>query len=89
MHTIALRGELDLASAPQLEEAIGDIDGAGTVKLDLRALAFIDSTGVRTTLAAREHCTRRGIDFTLIPGPKQVQRLFEIVGLLDVLPFEG
>lgn len=88
VHTIALRGELDLASAPQLDEALGEIDGAGTVKLDLSALAFIDSTGVRATLAAREHCTRRGLDFALVPGPRQVQRLFEIVGLLDVLPFE-
>jgi anti-anti-sigma factor len=89
VHTIVLRGELDLASAPALEEAMGTVDGAGTVTLYLRPLAFIDSTGVRATLAVREHCTRGGIDFTLIPGPKQVQRLFEIVGLLDVLPFEG
>lgn len=88
VHTIVLRGELDLATAPLLEEAIGGIDGAGAVKLDLGALEFIDSTGVRATLAAREHCTRRGVAFTVIPGPKQVQRLFEIVGLLDVLPFE-
>ncbi|HEX3518546.1 MAG TPA: STAS domain-containing protein [Solirubrobacteraceae bacterium] len=86
---LALSGELDLASASLLQETVNDLAGEAisAVVLDLSGLTFMDSTGVRATLAARELCERRGYRFSLISGPAQVQRLFELTGLLDVLPF--
>jgi anti-sigma B factor antagonist len=92
MHEIALAGELDLACAPLLADLVrglaeGDGDGVTAVTLDLRRLTFIDSTGVRATLSVRELCRARGYGFFVIPGPRQVQRVFEIAGLLEVLPF--
>jgi len=29
----------------------------------------------------------RGINLTIAPGPPEVQRVFEVSGLVDVLPF--
>ena len=49
---LTLRGELDLATAGRLEAALAD--GGGPVVLDLSALTFMDSTGVRTLLEAAE-----------------------------------
>ena len=49
---LVLRGELDLATAPQLEHALAAA-GDG-VLLDLRGLTFMDSTGVRVLLEAAE-----------------------------------
>ena len=46
---IAIQGELDLATAPQLEaefERVGALDGIEVVVVDLRELAFLDSTGL-------------------------------------------
>jgi anti-anti-sigma factor len=49
---LTLRGELDLGTAAQLEQALAEADG--NVLLDLRGLTFMDSTGVRVLLEAAE-----------------------------------
>ena len=43
---LALAGELDLATTPQLERALDAVDGRGTIVLDLDDLTFIDSHGL-------------------------------------------
>jgi anti-sigma B factor antagonist len=88
-HTLVLSGELELASAATLQAAITRICAAGPASLtiDLSKLMFIDSTGLAAIILASKICERDGYDFWLIPGPRAVQRLFEITGLLDVLPF--
>ena len=57
--------------------------------LDLRRLTFIDSTGMRLVLTWHARARRDGISFAVIPGPGVVQRLFEVAGVLDQLPFEA
>ena len=77
---LSLHGELDLASAPLLEQELGDIDlaAAGTVVLDLQELEFIDSTGLRTILASQERVHGLGGVFAVTRGSPQVQRLLAI-----------
>jgi anti-sigma B factor antagonist len=90
-HTLRLSGELDLASAALLEDAIQRIDMsaiAGTA-LDLRNVEFIDSTGVRAVVELHERCRQQRIEFRIIPGSAAVQRIFEVTGLLEVLPFQA
>jgi anti-sigma B factor antagonist len=86
-----LTGELDLSSTPILQTAIAslskDMNGAGAITLDLSGLQFIDSTGLHAILATAELCQANGYEFSLVPGPPHVQRLFEIVDLVDVLPW--
>jgi anti-anti-sigma factor len=48
----------------------------------------MDSTGLTLMLLANDLCKAHGIVFALVPGPRQVQRVFEIAGVLDSLPFE-
>jgi anti-sigma B factor antagonist len=88
-HVLALEGELDLASSPTLDAALQQIctDGTEAVTLDLSKLSFMDSTGLRVVLLAKELCERHNCEFLLIPGPAQIQRLFEITGVLERLPF--
>jgi anti-anti-sigma factor len=90
-HTLALSGELDMASAPTLEAALERIctDATEAVALDLSRLTFMDSTGLRVMLVARDVCERHDCEFQLIPGPAQIQRLFEVTGLLEQLPFRA
>lgn len=92
-HTLILCGELDIASAPMLHAAIARIRksgraGRGGIRLDLRRLIFIDSTGLAEIILTGQLCDRDGQEFTLIGGPRAVQRLFELTGLIDALPFE-
>lgn len=87
-HVVELRGELDIAGAPALEEELRAIEAseAGALVVDLSALEFIDSTGVRLLLQAADRC-QDGPRMTILRGPKQVQRVFEITDLLTRLPF--
>jgi anti-anti-sigma factor len=88
-HTLVLVGELDVATAVEPEGVIMScIEGATRLTLDLSQLAFLDSTGVRLILFTQELCRRHGAEFGLVRGPRQVQRVFEIAGLLERLPFQ-
>jgi anti-anti-sigma factor len=87
-HTLVLSGELDMAAEDELETAIVSCANAAQLTLDLSQLTFMDSTGLTLVLLADDLCKAHEIEFALVPGPRQVQRVFEIAGLLDRLPFE-
>jgi anti-anti-sigma factor len=53
--------------------------------LDLSGLTFIDSTGIRLILQAREYSLQRCADFGLVRGPERVMRVLELVGLDEQL----
>jgi anti-sigma B factor antagonist len=76
---VCLHGELDLASAPLLQNEIENIaDDDGALVLDLEDLQFIDSTGLRIILATHERSRERGQEFAVTRGSQQVQRLLSI-----------
>lgn len=80
---LALDGELDMASAPQLQSAIDDPElvGKPLVVLDLKRLDFIDSTGLRIILAARKLCSERDQELAVTQGSAQVERLLSVTGM--------
>jgi len=80
---VELAGELDMANAPLLQGSIDgpELSAAKTIVLDLQGLTFLDSTGLRIILAAREQCWRRGQEFAITPGSQQVQRLLSVTGV--------
>ena len=90
MHTLVLTGELDHRSAHALEAEIERLceEGVTGITLDLRELTSIDSIGVAVITFRCGLCKRRGYDFALIPGPRDVHRVFEQAGVVDLLPFQ-
>ena len=84
---IELIGELDLDGAPRLEEALREAEAsdATSIVVDLGGLEFIDSTGLRLLVMAAERSNEGR--FSLLRGPKQVHRVFELTDLVDRLPF--
>jgi anti-sigma B factor antagonist len=88
-HTLVLTGELDLASAQELEGMVAQAcaDGAREIVLDLSRLRFIDSSGLKAILTARSLCATSGCELYLTPGQEPVQRLFEITRVIDRLQF--
>ena len=89
-HTLILTGELDRRSAHALEAEIERLceDGVTGITLDLRELTYIDSIGVAVIMFRCGLCKKRGYDFSLIPGSRFVQRVFEQSGVSDELPFQ-
>ncbi|MEA2217735.1 MAG: hypothetical protein QOJ35_361 [Solirubrobacteraceae bacterium] len=87
-HVVELLGELDIAGAEHLEQELLRVEAgdAASIVIDLGALEFIDSTGIRLLVMAADRCSedRR---LTLLRGPKQVHRVFEITDLVSRLPF--
>jgi anti-anti-sigma factor len=88
-HMMVLAGELDMATAEELADVmLARVESATRLTLDLSQVTFMDSSGLRLILFAQELCRLKRAEFALIPGPRHVQRAFEIAGLLDRLPFQ-
>jgi anti-anti-sigma factor len=66
---------------------VADEEGSrpGQLTVDLSRVTFMDSTGIRLLLQAREHAARRGASLVVVHGPDEVMRVLELVGLGDQL----
>lgn len=88
---LVLEGELDLATAPALEQTISKLREASVERLtiDLSELSFVDSTGLHLILSVA--CAEQSDAFPvdLVPGPPAVQRVFELTGVIDKLHFSA
>ncbi len=80
---IALSGELDLASSPDLEQKLDEVfaSDAELVVLDLRELEFMDSTGLSVLIRAHQTAEEARRRLYLVKGPPQVQRLLTLTGV--------
>lgn len=89
IHTISLRGELDLANAGDVEqELIGVEDSdARVILLDLSGLTFIDSTGIRLLVLADARSRGDGKRLVLRRPPEGIRRVLRITGVDELLPF--
>jgi anti-sigma B factor antagonist len=85
---VRLRGEFDLGCEKEFKDQMRLVatDGLRELVFDLRELTFIDSTGLRMILEHWNHSHRDGFDLSILPGSGQVQRVFAITGLNEVLP---
>jgi anti-anti-sigma factor len=84
---LALRGELDLASADLVRTRLDELRAAGEpALLDIEELYFMDSSGLRLVLDAAEASDKTGWKFSLTHGPEQVRRLFESTRVTERLP---
>src|SRR3954453_13768419 len=82
---VAPRGDVDMATVDQLRAASDVPDGS--LVLDLRAVEFLDTSGINFILERQRHADAHGLSFTVVRGPEHVQRLFDIAGLNPRLRF--
>jgi anti-anti-sigma factor len=82
---VSIAGDLDLASADDVESALRDAESRspdGLIVLDMTELAFIDSIGLRTVLLAHRRAEATGAGLVLVRSRSEdVTRLFEIAGV--------
>lgn len=85
--TVILRGELDLATATELEQAIDDVLASGhyRIRVDLSGLEFCDSVGLNGLVRARNRCRERGGNLEVINARDEVAEVISIAGLLNSL----
>ena len=84
---LVLSGELDVVSAPALEQRLSEAlsEPGAHVTLDLSDLEFVDSAGVSVLIKAKQDAESRGRTLVLARPTEQVHRVFALVGLADWL----
>lgn len=86
--TLCLSGELDIGSSPTVEAHLAehdDLESCDTIVIDLRALRFLDSSGLRALFWLDDQSRRAGCRAVFIRGPRAVRRIFEVTALGDRL----
>jgi anti-anti-sigma factor len=82
-----IRGEIDIASGPQLRDQLlrAMRRHAPRLALDLTGVTFIDCAGINVLLAARRHAQLDGGWLRVIRASPRVHRVLELADLLHVL----
>jgi anti-sigma B factor antagonist len=82
-------GSLDLATVPVLAQQLEELREAGFRRLivDLGGLRFMDSSGLHLALRWHAAAQQDGFEIGFTPGPPAVQRVFELAGMSERLPF--
>jgi anti-sigma B factor antagonist len=80
---LRLHGEIDLFSAPLLDDALRDAERSHPVRIviDCSGLEFIDSSGLSVLIDAQRRADERGHAFLLSRVPDHAARIFAITGL--------
>jgi anti-anti-sigma factor len=79
-----VRGEVDLATAPQFQHELTDFLSHGpstTLHLDLAGVSFMDSSGLHALLVGQRTAQLLGGDLILSRTSHQVERLLAITGV--------
>ena len=86
---LVLGGDLDMAARFQAEQAVDDLlsEPVEQLVVDLGEVTFVDSTGMGLVLELDDRARSEGFKLRLLRGPAEVQRVFELAGVADVLPF--
>lgn len=82
---ISVHGELDIATADELERELRAAVSCGDVVLDLRAVSFMDSSGLRALLVASREAREAGRRLLVLPGSGQVLRVIEMAQVAEHL----
>ena len=84
---VHVAGELDLASAPALADALRNLEPpCDHVILDLSRLTFIDSTGLRLAISEHRRAELDGFDFVIAGATEPILRVLRVTGLDVALP---
>jgi anti-sigma B factor antagonist len=83
---LAVRGEIDVASAPEFHASLSDLIGKGSevVVVDLSGVSFIDSSGLGALVGAEKEMRAAGHELRLVVTQPQITRLLDLTGLSEI-----
>ena len=86
--TVALTGRLDTTTAPELEKEIkSSLDGVSALTIDMAALEYISSAGLRVLLSAQKTMNKQG-EMKVVHVGETIMEIFEVTGFSDILSIE-
>jgi anti-anti-sigma factor len=88
---VSVEGEVDMATAPQLTEALGAaLESGRTVVVDVAEMTFIDSQGIKALVDAHKLAGSEPLGRLVVRSPRpQVRKMLEITGLDTRIAIEG
>ena len=83
---LAVRGEVDVYTAPRLREKLVELVSEGRYNLvvDLEAVDFLDSTGLGVLVGGLKRLRSHDGDLSLVCTQHRILKVFEITGLTKV-----
>lgn len=86
--TVALAGRLDTTTAPELEKELKtSLDGVTALIIDMAALDYISSAGLRVLLSAQKTMNKQG-EMKVVHVNETIMEIFEVTGFSDILTIE-
>lgn len=86
--TVALAGRLDTTTAPALEKELRDgLDGVTSLMIDMAALDYISSAGLRVLLSTQKIMGKQG-EMKVTHVNETIMEIFEVTGFSDILTIE-
>jgi anti-sigma B factor antagonist len=86
--TVAVKGELDVATSPELIAAIAALEpGYEELVIDLSGCSFFASSGISVLLDENARAAAEGFRLVVVKAPPQVQRIFDLTSLDDMITF--
>jgi anti-anti-sigma factor len=82
---VTIKGRLDTETAPVLERQLIALLGEGGIVLDMAAVRFVSSAGLRILLKAAKGAKAAGHGFALCGLQSTVQEVFEISGFDQII----
>jgi anti-anti-sigma factor len=84
---VVLSGRLDAAGSAKIDLPFNAVAGSSRhVLVDLSAVAFIASIGIRTLVLGAKTIRRRGGKLLLLNPRPEVGQVLETIGVTDLLP---
>lgn len=83
---VVVRGELDVATAPELRAHLLDLTSpeSPTIVVDLLDVSFLDSTALGVLVGAHRRCREVGGEVRLAIDNPHLMKVFEITGLTQI-----
>ena len=86
--TVVLTGRLDTTTAPELEKELkASLDGVSALTIDMAALEYISSAGLRVLLSAQKTMNKQG-EMKVVRVGDTIMEIFEVTGFSDILSIE-
>jgi len=87
-HVVAVRGEIDLFTAPELKAALSEAIESGHTRIvvDLTDTTFLDSTALGVLIGAVKRLRSRDGRLTIVNVDDNIAKTFEITGLDQIFP---
>ena len=83
---LRVRGEIDICTAPELREHVIKLvaDGVRHITADLRAVDFLDSTGLGALVGSLKRLREQDGTLELITSAAKILMIFRLTGLVRV-----